>query len=90
MTSIERLAKLAAPTGRTAPRRGFRLDIGDGGICPVDPRHGHMYTAMGFTRQWCAHHDHDMDGSRSHWPFEDGFDAAVAEWRAAHPTAVSA
>jgi hypothetical protein len=90
MTSREALERLARPTGKTAPRRGFRLGIGDGDLCVTNPEHGRMYTVKGFTRQWCPNQRHDVDGSRSRWPYEDGFEAAIAQWRAAHPKAVTA
>jgi hypothetical protein len=58
--------------------RRFRLDIADGDTCPVTPGHGHMQTLKGTSRQWCPHHDHDMDSTPSRWPFLPAADFRTA------------
>lgn len=72
MTSIERMARLAAPTGR----RRRVTSSGDGDPCPLEPGHGRMYvmrTVAGKEpQQYCPTQLHDgsktVPVSRSKWP----------------------
>jgi hypothetical protein len=54
VTSVDRIANLAKPTGRrvTRPPR-----IGDGAKCPSDPKHGPTFV-MRSGAEICVHHDH--------------------------------
>ena len=62
-------AKAAALSAiaKPQPARTALRDYGDGDLCPLVPRHGHMYVE-GQT-QYCPHHDHDNEPrSRCFWP----------------------
>jgi hypothetical protein len=58
-----------------------RLELGDGDVCPTNPRHGHMYFLTNSDRQWCPHAEHEgrpkshPDGfapkTRALWPKGD-------------------
>ena len=65
----ERLVRLMKPTNRT--RRRFGPGIGDGDVCPVEPRHGAMLVLRPLagrpSNQYCPHHSHDGN-SRAFWP----------------------
>jgi hypothetical protein len=57
MTSVERLAKLAAPTGVIRKRRV--PSAGDGRVCPADPKHGAMIRLRDSSSQYCPDQSHD-------------------------------
>ena len=66
MTSVERLARLAVPTGRTMRRR--YPTFGDGPSCPVEPTHGLTYMSRDRLTMHCPHSEHSVPGGRSTWP----------------------
>lgn len=83
MTSAERLARLAAPSGRRITRRPT---TGDGDLCPLDSSHGSMLVlrltfgqSVIAPRQYCPHQSHDGSPSRpaerASWPFDIEADA---------------
>lgn len=73
MTSTERLARLAAPTGRRVTSRSRLPQLGDGDRCPLDSTHGSMFVQRAVAgrepRQYCPHVSHD-GVSRAFWPFD--------------------
>jgi len=68
-----------------------RLELGDGDVCPLNPRHGQMYFIHGPGKvQWCAHVSHEgrpashplgkAPATRSKWPQgDDAFRRAVIQ-----------
>jgi hypothetical protein len=77
VTSVERLARLTKPVNRV--RRRFAVGVGDGDVCPIEPRHGAMLIlrpSLGRDgrlaeprdeRQYCPSQVHD-NTSRAFWP----------------------